>query len=663
MVNQQNTDNTGKNPIKNTKIQKLISKFPRLYIILKSDKTNLKNLIINIKGYKAIKTNKLLDKQYYLKKNTDVETSGKDPILHYLYQGSKEGRKPNPTFDGNYYLKKYEDVRKLNINPLIHYALYGKKEKRKTIEKEKISSKMTNPKISIITASYNYANLIEKGINSIINQTYKNWELIIVDDGSTDNSIEVIKNYTNNKKIKLYQHENGENKGLKETLLLGLKHTTGEFVAFLEADDWLENNYLEEKIKVLRKYPDVKLIFNDVEMFSDEKNFDFSWYNSYLKSQKNILSRNNSPFKCDKYFVKHNFIPTFSCVLTERKLLLSCDFNTPKDPALDFWIFRQIALKTEFYYINKKLTHWMMHKDSYINDIFTPETDFDGFEDITTKEDYINSFYKKNPNVESNSYIKKSNRYFKRSEEDVKLITFYLPQFHTIKENNKWWGNGFTEWTNVSKAQPQFIGHYQPQLPDELGFYDLTNPNVMEKQVEMAKKYGIYGFCFHYYWFSGKRLLEKPIFDYLNNKKLDFPFMLCWANESWTRTWTSFKGEVLMPQSLEEEDYLKFIEDIMPFFKDDRYIKINNKPVLIVYRPHTFSKDKLNDAIKIWRSYVKKQGFDDLYILNTRTDLFKDNPLDWGINATVEFPPNDMVKIRQADNLKFLNPDFNGKYF
>ena len=138
MQKQVNNDNTGKNPIKNTKIQKLISKFPRLYIILKSDKTNLKNLIINIKGYKAIKTNKLLDKQYYLKKNTDVETSGKDPILHYLYQGSKEGRKPNPTFDGNYYLKKYEDVRKLNINPLIHYALYGKKEKRKTIEKKVI---------------------------------------------------------------------------------------------------------------------------------------------------------------------------------------------------------------------------------------------------------------------------------------------------------------------------------------------------------------------------------------------------------------------------------------------------------------------------------------------------------------------------------------------
>jgi glycosyltransferase involved in cell wall biosynthesis len=620
--------------------QRLISKFPKLYILLNSE-----NALENINGYNIIKRNNLFDEGYYLKKYPDVRLSGMDPLIHYVCHGFKEGKRPNSTFSQNNYLQIHDDI---NLNPLVHYSLYGIK-----------------PKISIITASYNYAHIIKKAINSVISQTYNNWELIIIDDGSTDNSLEVINEYTKNPKVKLYQHEGGVNKGLKETVLLGLKHSTGDYVAFLEADDWLEDNYLEEKVMVLAQHPDLKFIFNDVALFSNQKDFDFSWYTSYLKSQKKIIRNSKMPSDFSKYFTKHNFIPTFSCVFVEKDLLLSCNFDTPKDPILDYWIFKQLASKTDFYYIDKKLTHWMMHKKSYINKIFSPNNDFAGFEravvDVT---EFFNSLYDNNPNINSDEYVKKSNRYFQRQEKDVKLIAFYLPQFHVIKENDEWWGKGFTEWNNVTKAQPQFLGHYQPQLPDELGFYDLSDQNVMNKQVEMAKKYGIYGFCFHYYWFSGKRLLEKPIFDFLNNKDLNFNFMLCWANESWTRTWTHFEGETLINQQLEEEDYLKFIQDIMPFFKDDRYIKIDNKPVFIVYRPKTFPKEKLKAAIKIWRDYAKKQGFDDLHILNTKTDLFRDHPSSWDINGTVQFPPNDMVKKYQnEEELKILNPNFNGKVF
>jgi len=167
---------------------------------------------------------------------------------------------------------------------------------------------------------------------------------------------------------------------MRKELLLGIKHSTGEYIVFLEADDWLENNHLKEKIEVLKHYPQIKFIFNDVDMFPDHDEFDLTWYKDYLNSQRTILRNKNEPFNCAKYFSKHNFIPTFSCVMVEKDILLTCDFNTPSDPALDYWIFKQLANKTDFYYVDKKLTHWMMHKNSYINKIFTPHGDFKGVE-------------------------------------------------------------------------------------------------------------------------------------------------------------------------------------------------------------------------------------------------------------------------------------------
>jgi ubiquinone/menaquinone biosynthesis C-methylase UbiE len=275
-------------------------------------------------------------------------------------------------------------------------------------------------------------------------------------------------------------------------------------------------------------------------------------------------------------------------------------------------------------------------------------------------EDILKTIYLKN----SNSYVKKSDRYFKRTEDDIKLIAFYLPQFHTIKENDNWWGKGFTEWTNVTRAIPQIEGHHQPQLPDELGYYDLSHTDIFYKQIELAKKYGIYGFCFHYYWFSGKKLLEKPVTNYLKDKNLDFPFMLCWANEPWTRAWDGSEREVLMPQPFEEEDYLNFIKDIMPFFKDDRYIKVNNCPVLIVYRPQYFSKNVMNDAIKIWRDYVKQNGFEDIYLINAESHNFDSVNKYENFDASVQFFSYKMSKNWRKDKKAvIINPEFQGHVY
>ena len=220
---------------------------------------------------------------------------------------------------------------------------------------------------------------------------------------------------------------------------------------------------------------------------------------------------------------------------------------------------------------------------------------------------------------------------------NIKPIAYYLPQFHQIPENDEWWGEGFTEWSNVKKARPVYEGHYQPKIPYE--YYDLSDPSVMHKQIAMAREYGLYGFCFHYYWFGGKRLLEKPIENFLNDKSpsANFPFMLCWANENWTRRWDGKENDVLIAQKHSVDDHQKVTKDLFRYFHDKRYIKTQGKPVIIIYRPSII--DRFENLTRILRDSAVANGFDGIHIVSTNSFNFK-NEDSYDIDGIAEFPPH-----------------------
>ena len=229
--------------------------------------------------------------------------------------------------------------------------------------------------------------------------------------------------------------------------------------------------------------------------------------------------------------------------------------------------------------------------------------------------------------------------------EAVRLIAFYLPQFHPIPENDEWWGRGFTEWTNVARARPQFRWQHQPHLPADLGFYDLRLPEARDAQADLARQYGISAFCYYHYWFNGRRLLERPFNEVLASGRPDFPFCLCWANENWTRAWDGGDRQILVGQNYSDEDDRLHARALAPALRDPRYLRVDGRPLLLIYRAGLLPDPQRTTAI--WREEFDRAGVGPVQL--AKVESFPGeatDPAAGGFDAAVDFAPDWKSHLR-----------------
>ena len=238
----------------------------------------------------------------------------------------------------------------------------------------------------------------------------------------------------------------------------------------------------------------------------------------------------------------------------------------------------------------------------------------------------------------------------------ARIIAFYLPQYHPIPENDNWWGKGFTEWTNVGKAKALFKKHYQPRVPADLGYYDLRIPENRKAQADMAREYGIEGFCYWHYWFgNGKRLIERPFNEVVGSGEPDFPFCLAWANETWKGFNHGLQNRNILIEQLYPgiEDYTAHFYEVLPAFKDKRYITIENKPIFMIYKP--LANAEILIFIETWRKLATENGLEGIYFIGHNMDFTVSDQvlLKTGIDAINTVRLNDFLSEKKSLSRKF----------
>lgn len=612
-------------------------------------------------------------------------------------------------------------------------------------------------KISVIIPIYNSEKYLRDCLDSVLSQTLEDIEIICINDGSVDGSLDILKGYA--EKDKRIVVLDKANEGVSVARNIGINKANGEFVCFMDSDDLYPTDDVLETLYSKAKENHVLVAGGEFSVF-DENIKPYEFKQKFGKSIDGYLFSKDDIVKYQDY----QFDYGFHRFIFAREFLIKNNISFPLYTRLEDPIFFiKVMHYAKCFYALNKITYGYRNCHKQVK--FSKTNAMDALSAIsemldfaqkygykkleryvakryyehlqfikaTEKEDLIKRIeanqvikkelrqekrkrflqkfislrnddekthkiitllgmkiklknyrkvtnddileyidYVQNKQLDKSDFINLSNNCYKFKEQDVKLISFYLPQFHDFEENIKWFGRGFTEWSNTSKAVPQFTGHYQPHIPIDVGYYNLNDNSIMRRQIELAKQYGIYGFSFYYYWFSGKKLMEKPLERFLQDKSLNMPFFLFWANEDWTMLWDNGKDrEILHKQKLLKDDEQKFMKDILPYMKDDRYIKINNKPLLIIYNPHNYPFERYIEFNKKIRQIAKGEGFDDLFIMTTtfRADCSSCNSYQefiqkYNLDSLLEFfPQGILTREISCTRPKIMNKKFKGKCY
>lgn len=495
---------------------------------------------------------------------------------------------------------------------------------------------VSTPKVSIIVPVYGNAALTLECLSSIRGATEGiDYEIIVADDASPDQTFELLGRISGTK-----VQRNPNNLGFLRNCNAALPLATGEYVVYLNNDVQVKPGWLDGLLAVFAEHTDAgaagpKIVYPSGHLQEA---------GVALKSDASadMVGLNDNPAAARYEYVRAVDYCSGACLMVRRDLLVQLGgFSDELAPA---------------YCEDADLCLRIIEQGYKI--YYTPRSTIVHHLSKTTAADGES---KKLQQVFTN-LVKLHARWAPVLDKlsSVKVIAFYLPQFHPIPENDLWWGKNFTEWVNVRKAKPNFNGHNQPRIPADLGYYDLRDDQVMLAQAELARKYGVDGFCFYYYWFGGKRLLEMPIERMLETGSPNFPYCLCWANENWSRRWDGRDQEILIGQQHSPADDRAVILDLIRHFRSPNYIRIDGRPHLIIYRVDLFP-DFLATS-RLWRDICREQGIGEIYLSMIEShDLVHKgiHPSTYGCDAAIEFPPLNMG-VQTHPSGEIVNPNFQG---
>lgn len=603
------------------------------------------------------------DPNYYLRANEDVARAGMNPYEHWVLTGLREGRR--------YFMpivEKTADREEVIVTSVAdgvwEWADYNSVKDRIATAKSDRRSCFTpnpvrmididdsnliaiakglgfpqygvNPQVSIIIPIYNNLKITLECLLSIKKHTKGSvsYEIILADDASSNETSAILTEIANVKYIR-----NKKNTGFLRNANQALGFATGEYVVFLNNDTQVTAGWLSSLLDTFTKFEHVGAVGPR-----------FIYPSGYLQEvggalrldgSADMLGLNEDPNQPRFLYERRVDYVSGACLLLKTELAKSLGgFSEEFLPCYceDSDLCLRIRRAGYDVYVNPNSTifHHLSKTTASLDEEF------------------------KLRSVTKNLAVLRNKWYDFLERQRPRIIAMYLPQFYQFPQNDSWWGTGFTEWTNVTKAQPNFIGHYQPRLPSDLGFYDLRVPDVLIKQAALAARYGLGGFCFYYYWFAGQRLLDMPVERLLNSKQPDFPFCLCWANENWTRRWDGQDHEVLMAQAHSETDDENVIRDLIRFFRDHRYIRVDGRPLLLVYRVLLFPD--FAATAKRWRRICRDEGVGEIYIVMVESfELVHKGakPDVYGCDAAVEFPPQGLAEPKSPSG-DIINPEFVG---